>query len=138
VAAGIAYALYTVNAQKSFAFIHPVTYTWMSFAVTLLIAALCLLAWPLQEATTLAWGPICVWSLVSGLVTFVGHVLYNSGIQYIGATNAAMVGTANPAFTVVVAWAAIQEMLGIVQLVGVGIVIASVAFLSRLSISQKR
>lgn len=137
VAAGVAYALYTVNAQKSFAHLHPITYTWMSFAVTLLIAALCLLVWPLQEVATLEWGPICAWSVVSGLVTFVGHILYNSGIQYIGATNAAMVGTANPAFTVLVAWAAIQEMLSIVQLVGVGIVIASVAFLSRLSASPK-
>ena len=137
VAAGVAYALYTINAQKSFDYLHPVTYTWMSFAGTLLIAALCLWIWPPPAIATLAWGPICAWSLFSGMVTFAGHILYNSGIQSVGATNAAMVGTANPAFTVVVAWATIQEMLSVVQLAGVGIVVSSVACLSRLSTSQK-
>lgn len=133
IGAGIAYSLYTVNAQKSFEHVHPVVYTWMSFAITLLITAVCLLVWPLKNTATLEWGPIYAWSLVSGFVTFVGHVLYNSGIRYIGATNAAMIGTTNPALTVVGAWAIIQEALSIRQLIGVSIVILSVALLSRLS-----
>lgn len=130
VAAGVAYALYTVNAQKSFEHLHPVPYTWISFAVTLLLAALCLLLWPLT-ATDLAWGPLWIGSLLSGLVTFAGHVLYNSGIRLVGATSAAMIGSTNPALTVVLAWVAIQESLSLLQLLGVGVVTLSVAALSR-------
>ncbi|MEB3339911.1 DMT family transporter [Okeania sp.] len=36
IGSGLAYALYTVNAQKSFETIHPVPFTWISFATTLL------------------------------------------------------------------------------------------------------
>lgn len=131
IGAGIAYALYTVNAQKSFDYLHPVPYTWVSFAMTLALSALCLLIWPRSEMSSLAWGPIWLWSLVSGLVTFAGHVLYNSGIRQIGATSAAMIGAANPALTVVLAWLAIQEVLQGIQIIGVGMVTLSVASLSR-------
>jgi len=131
VAAGVAYALYTVNAQKAFDYLHPIPYTWMSFALTLLLSTGCVLIWPPDSATDLAWGAIWFWSLISGLVTFAGHVLYNSGIKQIGATASAMIGAANPAFTVVLAWVVIQETLKAIQLAGVGIVTCSVASLSR-------
>ncbi|MEM0980066.1 MAG: DMT family transporter [Cyanobacteria bacterium P01_H01_bin.58] len=131
VAAGVTYALYTVNAQKSFDYLHPVPYTWVSFAITLGLSAACLLIWPRSAMPSLAWGAIWFWSLVSGFVTFAGHVLYNSGIRQIGATSAAMIGAANPALTVVLAWLAIQEVLQGVQVLGVGIVTLSVASLSR-------
>lgn len=131
IAAGAAYALYTVNAQKSFDYLHPVPYTWVSFAITLGLSTVCLLIWPRAAMPSLAWGPIWLWSLVSGLVTFAGHVLYNSGIRQIGATSAAMIGAANPALTVVLAWLAIQEVLQGVQVIGVGIVTLSVASLGR-------
>lgn len=131
VASGVAYASYTVNAQKSFEYLHPLTYTWLSFLLTLLFSALCLAVWPIANAQDLAWTPIWLWSLVSGIVTFAGHMLYNSGIKHIGATLAAMLGSANPALTVVLAWVAIRETLATVQLVGVGIVTASVASLGR-------
>jgi drug/metabolite transporter (DMT)-like permease len=131
VASGVAYALYTVNAQKSFDYLHPLTYTWVSFALTLVFAALFLGVWPGDEATGLAWGPIWIGSLISGIVTFAGHMLYNSGIKYIGATTAAMIGSANPALTVVLAWVAIRETLNAIQLLGVSIVTVSVSSLSR-------
>lgn len=133
IGAGIAYALYTVNAQKSFDYVHPVLYTWVSFAMTLVLSALCLLVWPTPMAANLDWGPIWFWSLISGFVTFVGHVLYNSGIRLIGATAAGMIGSANPAFTVLLAWIVIQETLSIVQVLGVVMVTLSVAALSRFS-----
>lgn len=134
IAAGIAYALYTVNAQKSFDYLHPIPYTWVSFAITLVLSAVCWWVWPQANPdTNLAWGPIWIGSLLSGLVTFIGHVLYNSGIRLIGATSAAMIGAANPAFTVVLAWFAIRETLSLVQVAGVGIVTLSVASLSRFS-----
>lgn len=131
IASGVAYATYTVNAQKSFEVLHPLTYTWLSFALTLLLSAACLVVWPIANASELAWTPIWVWSLVSGIVTFAGHMLYNSGIKYIGATLASMIGSANPALTVVLAWVTIRETLNAVQLLGVGVVTTSVASLGR-------
>jgi drug/metabolite transporter (DMT)-like permease len=131
IASGVAYALYTVNAQKSFDYLHPLTYTWVSFALTLLFSVIFLLVWPGENPPGLEWRPIWIGSLVSGIVTFAGHVLYNSGIKYIGATSAAMIGSANPALTVVLAWVTIRETLNAIQLFGVGIVTVSVSSLSR-------
>lgn len=131
VMSGIAYAGYTVNAQKSFDYLNPLTYTWVSFVLTLLLSAICLMVWPIENIRLLAWGPIWIGSLVSGIVTFLGHMLYNTGIKHVGATLAAMIGAANPALTVVLAWVAIRELLTAVQLLGVSVVTVSVATLGR-------
>jgi drug/metabolite transporter (DMT)-like permease len=128
--AGITYGLYTINAQKSFEKIHPVPFTWMSFVTALVLSGACLWFGNSPEAN-LAWTPLWICSLISGLVTFAGHVLYNSGIRLIGATAAAMVGTINPALTVVLAWATIQEGLTLWQTAGVVVVTLSVAAFSR-------
>ncbi|NJN20750.1 MAG: EamA family transporter [Leptolyngbya sp. RL_3_1] len=130
VLAGVAYALYTINAQKSFEHIHPVPFTWISFATALLLSGGCLIFGRAPQPD-LAWTPLWIGSLLSGLVTFAGHVLYNSGIRLVGATTAAMVGTINPALTVILAWVAIQESLTPLQTTGVGIVTLSVAALSQ-------
>jgi drug/metabolite transporter (DMT)-like permease len=129
IASGVVYALYTVNAQKAFEFIHPVPFTWVSFVITLLLSAGCLGLNPPQMGE-LAWGPLWIGSLLSGLVTFGGHVLYNSGIRLVGATVAAMVGSANPALTVVLAWWTIHETLYALQILGVVVVTGSVVALS--------
>ena len=128
--AGIAYALYTINAQKSFEKIHPVPFTWISFATALVLSGGCLWLGNSPQSA-IDWAPLWIGSLISGLVTFAGHVLYNSGIRLIGATAAAMIGTINPALTVVLAWIAIQESLTPLQTTGVVIVTLSVAALSR-------
>lgn len=136
IAAGATYALYTVNTQKSFDYLHPVPYTWINFLVALLLSALCLLVWPRTGSSDLAWGSIWIGSLVSGIVTFIGHGFYNAGIRQIGATSTAMIGAANPAFTVVLAWFVIQETLTPIQVLGVAIVTLSVVSLSRFSQSR--
>ncbi|OLP16593.1 transporter [Leptolyngbya sp. 'hensonii'] len=129
IASGVAYAFYTVVAQKSFTDLHPVPYTWVSFATTLVLSCLCLPFGQSQE--TLPWVALWIGGLCSAIVTFAGHVLTNIGIRLIGATTAAMIGTANPAFTVVLAWGAIQETLKGGQLMGVAIVTVGVVLLSR-------
>ncbi len=133
VLSGIAYALYTVNAQVTFRYLHPLVYTWTSFALTLLLSGVCLTVWPIVPTGPLAWVSIWIGSLLSGVATFGGHILYNLGIRQVGATQASMVGAANPAFTVVLAWLTIQESMGWLQLLGVVIVTLSVASLSRLN-----
>ncbi len=129
VASGVVYALYTVNAQKSFETIHPVPFTWLSFAITLVLSTVGLLFW--QQTTEIAWGPLWIGGLVSAIATSIGHLLNNLGIRLIGATTAAMVSASNPALTVVLAWVTIQEQLTAVQLLGVALVTFSVVLLSR-------
>ncbi len=129
IASGVAFALYTVLAQKSLAKLHPVPFTWLSFATTLVLSGLCLLIWPVTD-TGLAWESLWIGSTLSALFTFGGHLLNNMGIQLIGATSAAMVSATNPALTVVLAWVTIQETLTSIQVLGVVTVSLGVALLS--------
>lgn len=130
IASGVAYALYTVFAQKSFAHLHPVPFTWLSFATTLVLSSVCLVLWQVHEAP-LPWTALWIGGFFSAIVTFIGHLLNNYGISLIGATSAAMVAASNPALTVVLAWLTIQETLNGLQLVGVILVTLSVALLSQ-------
>jgi len=130
ISAGITYALYTVNAQKSFERFHPVPFTWMSFAITLGLAAVSLLFWPVQ-ISQLDWLPLWIGGFLSAMFTFTAHLLNNIGIRTIGATAAATIGASNPAFTVILAWLTIQERLQGIQVVGALIVTLSVALLSQ-------
>lgn len=134
ITAGFTYALYTVNAQQSFVHLHPVPFTWISFAITLVLSTLSLgVVLPLagQPTALLPWWPLWVGGACSAIVTLAGHLLNNLGIRQIGATAAAMIGASNPASTVVLAWFAIQERLHSVQLTGVAIVTLGVLLLSR-------
>jgi drug/metabolite transporter (DMT)-like permease len=130
ITSGIAYALYTVVAQKSFEKLHPFTFTWISFATTLILSAACLLVWQIHEAQ-LPWLALWIGGLLSAIFTFAGHLLNNLGIRLIGATSTAMIGASNPALTVALAWLTIQERLNGVQILGVAIVTLSVALLSQ-------
>lgn len=130
IASGITYALYTVIAQKSFEKLHPVPFTWLSFATTLVLSGASLLIWNVHDAQ-LPWLPLWIGGFLSAIVTFAGHLMNNFGIRLIGATSASMVGASNPALTVVLAWLVIQETLTCLQVAGVFIVTLSVALLSR-------
>ncbi|NJL35898.1 MAG: DMT family transporter [Leptolyngbyaceae cyanobacterium SM1_4_3] len=130
ITSGIAYALYTVVAQKSFEKLHPFPFTWISFATTLALSALSLLIWQVQ-GSQLPWTALWIGGLLSAMFTFAGHLLNNLGIRLIGATSAAMISVSNPALTVALAWLTIQERLNLVQIVGVAIVTLSVALLSQ-------
>jgi drug/metabolite transporter (DMT)-like permease len=129
VASGVTYALYTVVAQKSFETFHPVPFTWISFATTLVLSVFSLLIWH-GQMSGLAWTALWIGGVLSAITTFAGHILNNLGIRMVGATVAAMIGAANPALTAVLAWVGLQEQLTIVQVLGVIVVTLSVAGLS--------
>lgn len=129
IASGFAYASYTVFAQKTLQHLHPVPFTWISFAMTLGLSALSLAIWH-PTAGSLPWGSLLGWSLFSALFTWAGHGLNNWGIQLIGASRAAIIGATNPALTVVLAGLTIQETLNGIQLLGVMVVTVSVALLN--------
>ncbi|MGF1600847.1 MAG: DMT family transporter [Thermosynechococcaceae cyanobacterium] len=130
IASGMAYAVYTIIAQGSFDQIHPVSFTWVSFATTLVLSSMSLLFWSMP-VTGIEWGPLWVGGLLSAIATSSGHLLNNIGIRQIGATSASIVGAMNPALTVILAWFLIQETLNMTQLAGVVLVTFSVALLSR-------
>jgi drug/metabolite transporter (DMT)-like permease len=129
ITSGIAYAFYTVIAQKSFEQLHPMPFTWISFATTLLLSAMSLVVWQLQDSQ-IPWTPLWIGGFLSALVTFSGHLINNFGIRLVGASTASMVGATNPALTVVLAWLTIQETLNGLQILGVATVTLSVALLS--------
>jgi drug/metabolite transporter (DMT)-like permease len=128
-ASGVTYAVYTVVAQKSFEQFHPVPFTWISFTTTLVLSALSLLVWH-GQLEGLPWAALWIGGLLSAMATFAGHILNNLGIRLVGATAAAMLGAANPALTALFAWMGLQEELSGLQVMGVGLVVASVAALS--------
>jgi len=130
IASGITYAFYTVFAQKSFQKLHPVPFTWLSFAITLVLSGASLLLSDVHEAQ-LSCLPLCIGGLLSAIFTFAGHLMNNYGIRLSGATSASMIGVSNPALTVVLAWLIIQETLTSLQVTGVAIVTLSVVLLSR-------
>jgi drug/metabolite transporter (DMT)-like permease len=128
-ASGVVYAFYTVAAQKAFETFHPVPFTGISFAVTLVLSAISLLLWP-GDVAGLLWPALWVGGLLSAIATLSGHVLNNLGIRVVGATAASMLGAANPALTAVLAWGVLQEQLSGMQMLGVGLVTVCVALLS--------
>lgn len=128
-ASGIAYAFYTVLAQKSFETLHPIPFTWISFAITLLLSGISVLIWNPHDAQ-IPWLPLWIGGFLSALITFAAHLINNFGIRLIGATMASMIGASNPALTAVLAWLTIQETLTGLQVLGVTIVTFSVALLS--------
>jgi drug/metabolite transporter (DMT)-like permease len=130
IASGVAYAGYTVLAQQSFTRLHPVPFTWLSFVITLVFSTVCLGLGP-QLHQPLPWRALWIGGALSAIATASGHLLNNFGIRRIGATAAAMVASTNPAFTVVLAWIAIQETLRPQQIAGVMVVTGSVLLLSR-------
>ncbi|MBW4644413.1 MAG: DMT family transporter [Goleter apudmare HA4340-LM2] len=126
---GIVYAFYNVTAQKCLARLHPVPFTWISFACTLLLSGICLLFWQ-PPSTQMNWTPLWIGSIFSGVVSFLGHTLNNLGIRMIGATKASIIGASSPALTAIVAWATISETLNLIQILGIGVVTLGMALLS--------
>ena len=137
IASGVAYALYTVVAQKSFAQVHPIPYTWVSFAVTCGLSGLLMVLWPLAD-WRLDWWGLAVGSLLSAIATALGHVLNNLGIQRIGATTASMIGAMNPVLTALLAWVLLQETLTPLQGLGVLVVAGSVTLLAWMPSASRR
>ena len=70
-----------------------------------------------------------VWGLLALIViipTFIAVVLYLQGIRGLGASQAALVSTLEPLFTIALAWQLLGERLVPIQFVGAGLVLAGV------------
>lgn len=135
VGAGIVYAFYCVIAQKCLEKFHPIPFTWIGFASTLLLSGVSLLFFA-PPSSQLDWTPMWIGSIFSGLVSFIGHTLNNLGIRMIGATTASIIGSSSPALTALVAWVTISETLNVIQSLGIGVVTLGIALLSGESFIQ--
>lgn len=127
--AGVVYAFYNVIGQKCMERFHPVPFTWISFASTLLLSGVSLLLFS-PANSQLDWTPLWIGSIFSGIVSFIGHTLNNLGIRTIGATKASIIGSSSPALTALVAWVTISESLNLIQSLGIGVVTLGIALLS--------
>jgi drug/metabolite transporter (DMT)-like permease len=81
-----------------------------------------------QSLSTSAWQPT-VWWLLGAIVivpTFVAVVLYLQGIRGLGPSQAAVVSTLEPLFTIVLAWVVLGQTLSALQLAGAALVLGGV------------
>jgi drug/metabolite transporter (DMT)-like permease len=102
------------------------TYT---FGIASVMAAFLALATG-QTLSPAAWQPV-VWWLIGAIVlvpTFAAIVLYLEGIRGLGPSQAAVVSTTEPLFTIVLAWAVLGERLTPLQLFGAALVLAGVVW----------
>lgn len=76
-----------------------------------------------------SWQPEVWWLLLAIVLvpTFAAIVLYLEGIRGLGPSQAAVISTLEPLFTIVLAWLFLGERLTATQLVGAALVLAGVA-----------
>jgi drug/metabolite transporter (DMT)-like permease len=81
-----------------------------------------------QTLSPAAWEPRAWWLIAAIVVvpTFAAVVLYLQGIRGLGPSQAAVVSTLEPLFTIVLAWLVLGQRLAPLQLVGAGLVLAGV------------
>jgi drug/metabolite transporter (DMT)-like permease len=71
-------------------------------------------------------------ALVLALVaTVMPAFLINAGIRRIGASQAAIIGTIGPMFTLVMAYLVLDELMGPLQMVGASMVLSGVVLVGR-------
>ncbi|MBD2018916.1 EamA family transporter, partial [Leptolyngbya sp. FACHB-36] len=129
-AASVCYSVQSILAQTCFRSLHPVPFTLISFAVGLLLTSFSLI-FIRVEVPPAAWGVLWGMSAVTGVLTLMGQLFYNYGIQMTSAAIAAIIGVSNPALTTFLAWLTIHETLQLKQILGISLVTLGVAVLGR-------
>jgi drug/metabolite transporter (DMT)-like permease len=81
-----------------------------------------------MESSVASWQPQ-VWWLLGAIVivpTFVAVVLYLQGIRGLGPSQAAVVSTLEPLFTIALAWVVLGQALSWLQVAGAALVLGGV------------
>ncbi|GAB4240913.1 MAG: hypothetical protein Kow00121_67220 [Elainellaceae cyanobacterium] len=133
---GISYAIYSILAQRCLTEIHPIPYSFMVFWVILLLTGISLL-WLSPHVRSESWVFLWMGSLISAVITLVGHVLNNVGIRFVGAVTSSLASGMAPVFTTLLAWLMLEETLQSQQAIGIGLVSLGVAALG-LARTQKQ
>jgi len=81
-----------------------------------------------QSLSAASWQPQAWWLLGAIVIvpTFIAVVLYLQGIRGLGPSQAAVVSTTEPLFTIVLAWAVLGQTLSWLQIAGAGLVLGGV------------
>ncbi len=137
--AGLGYGSFTLLSSR-FRRGHPrsvmLTYVLAADGVLTLTAALLTGA----DLSPVGWSP-ALWGLLAAIIlvpTFAALLLYFEGIDRLGASQAAIVSTFEPAFTVLLAWVLLGERLGALQLLGAFLVLAGVVLAERRAAAAAR
>ncbi len=129
-AAAILWAVYTVGARRivrKYGALNLMVWTlWVGSALLVLIGIPDLLA--MEPAGPLAWSAV-VYAGVLGIG--VGQVIWYRGVKLIGNTRTAVYQNMVPIGAIAVAWAWLDEVPNIGQLVGAAIVVGGVAVVRR-------
>jgi drug/metabolite transporter (DMT)-like permease len=128
--AGVGYSLQSILAQTSFSEIHPAPFTLVTFVIMLFLSSLSLLFVQLNVSPDV-WTMLWILSLIAGLLTLTGQLLYNLGIRLTSAAIVGIVGISNPTLTTALGWGILREGLTGRQLVGMGMVILGIVALSQ-------
>ncbi len=81
-----------------------------------------------QSLSPASWKPEAWWLLIAIVIvpTFIAVVLYLQGIRGLGPSQAAVVSTLEPLFTIILAWFVLQQRLAPAQVLGAALVLAGV------------
>jgi drug/metabolite transporter (DMT)-like permease len=81
-----------------------------------------------QSLSTASWQPQAWWLLGAIVIvpTFIAVVLYLQGIRGLGPSQAAVVSTMEPLFTIVLAWFVLHQTLSWLQVAGAALVVGGV------------
>ena len=124
--AGLAYAWQGILSQRCLQRIHPVPFSLLTFWVMFFICGMGLSLVNL-DVSAQVWLPLWIGTGITASVTMVAYLLNNFGIRAIGVTPAFLVSASTPILTASIAWLAISEMLLMRQVLGVVLVVASIA-----------
>ncbi|NEQ52766.1 MAG: DMT family transporter [Leptolyngbya sp. SIO3F4] len=134
--AGLGFGLYNIVAelsikeQPSHPGLHPVPFSLCTFALVTLLASLTLLVFQEITIEPAVWPLVLGMTLFSAILTLIGYVLNNFGIDFIGSSLTALLTASAPALTTLFAWWILQEALLQQQILGIGLVTLGVSMLS--------
>jgi drug/metabolite transporter (DMT)-like permease len=126
VASGLTYAFYMVGGDQ----LIPKVGIWRFTSLSMLVAAVMMLihAWVVNGKNFLqAPQPVIMICCVMGVVsTFIPTLLYAEGIKRVGSTNASILGSIGPIFTIILASTFLDEDISAIQILGTFIVLVGV------------
>jgi drug/metabolite transporter (DMT)-like permease len=131
------FAAYFLLSERYIREVGPLAFT--AFAMT--GAALGLVAWYVPRHVALPTVPdVATWALIAVLVVFctvAPVLLVAEGVKRIGAERGALVSTVGPPFTILVAWAVLDERLHGVQIAGAALIVAGIVVVERARVAKK-
>lgn len=142
IGAGITFAGYVLLTQMAAGKLHPIPFSLVSFYAIFVFSAVSLIILPFGlniglipdnlavKLTGEVWGGLIMAGIVLGILTLFSYLLNNFAIRYAGAARSSIIAALGPALTAIFAWIIIQENLLPVQIVGMLVVILSVAAIS--------